>query len=159
MLGTIEKIRIKNEVEKVLHVPGNYRGGILEFAIVFDYHLPVGTLKSISKELITILKAHSKVFQNARLNTIKWINDDQIVKEVSAMGFVQMGKIFDNYDDYREESKTKSYDELTRQLKIFYARSKIVFIITDNSYQIIHEEDVAHNLQPFLKKKIIKIII
>lgn len=154
MLNVLEKIRIKNEVEKVLHIPENFRGEILEFAIVFDYHIEEDTLRMISKDLITILKGHSKVFQNARLNTIKWISQENIKKEVSSMGMVQMGRVF---EDYQQGSAIKSYDELTRQLKIFYARSKIVFIISDGSYQIEDQQKVLENLQPFLGRKIIKI--
>ena len=37
MLSNIQILQIKNAIKRVLHVPGNYTGGILEMAIVADY--------------------------------------------------------------------------------------------------------------------------
>lgn len=151
-MNQIEKIKLNNQVERILHIPGNYRGGILEFALVLDYHIPKEILMETAKEIVAALKAHSKIFQNARLNLIKWVSDSDIRKEVSAMGIVQMGRCF---EDYETGSAEKSYDELTRQLKLFYARSKLIIWITDGSYQVLDEEQVKQNLKPFLRKKML----
>ena len=40
-----------NFVEQVLHVPGNYSGGILEMAIVFDSALDRNTAAALTGDL------------------------------------------------------------------------------------------------------------
>ena len=163
-----EKMNLKNRIEKVLHTPYNYRGGRLEFAIVFDYHVSEELLSGQAKELIKLLRTirysrskdgdviYEDIFRSARLNIIKWISDDRIIKEVSSMGLVQMGKCFEDYGEYKEEHRTdKSLDLLTRQLKMFYARSKLIFLITDGSYIIKSQEETDKNLLPFLGHKLI----
>ena len=80
-MNQIEKIKLHQQVEHILHVPGNYRGGILEMAFVLDYHISKEILIKHTKEILTALRAYSKVFQNVRLNLIKWISDVEIVKE------------------------------------------------------------------------------
>ncbi|MCI8670084.1 MAG: hypothetical protein HFI34_11300 [Lachnospiraceae bacterium] len=165
-------MNLKHNIEKVLHTPYNYKGGRLEFAIVFDYHVPEELLSARARELIALLRTirysrskngtmiYEDIFRNARLNIIKWISDDRIIKEVSSMGMVQMGKCFEDYDVYKEEGRAdKSLDILTGQLKMFYARSKIIFLITDGSYIIKSREETDKNLQPFLKHKLVYINI
>ena len=152
-MNQIEKIKLHQQVEHILHVPGNYQGGILEMAFVLDYHISKEILIKHTKEILTALRAYSKVFQNVRLNLIKWISDVEIVKEVSSVGMIQMGHCF---EDYKKGSEKKSLDELTRQLKLFYARSKLIIWITDNSFQILDKEQVNFNLKPFLQKKMLK---
>ena len=39
MLTRIQEIQLRNQVQRVLHVPGNYNGGPLEMAVVFDTSL------------------------------------------------------------------------------------------------------------------------
>lgn len=152
-ISQIEKIKLHQQVERILHIQGNYRGGILEMALVLDYHISKEILMEVSKEILTTLRAYSKVFQNIRLNLIKWVSDTDIRKEVSSVGLIQMGRCF---EDYQKGSEEKSYDELTRQLKLFYARSKLIIWITDGSFQILDEEQVNCNLKPFLQKKMLK---
>ena len=38
-LGMIQLLKMKQGVERILHVPGNYKGGILEMALVIDCNL------------------------------------------------------------------------------------------------------------------------
>ena len=150
-----EKMNLKNKIEKVLHTPYNYRGGRLEFAIVFDYHVSEELLSGQAKELIKLLRT-IRYSRSKDGNVIKWISDDRIIKEVSSMGLVQMGKCFEDYGEYKEEHRTdKSLDLLTRQLKMFYARSKLIFLITDGSYIIKSQEETDKNLLPFLGHKLI----
>ena len=42
-----KKMQLKREVERVLHVKGNFKGGILEMAIVFDAALPLEEAKEL----------------------------------------------------------------------------------------------------------------
>lgn len=152
----IEVKNIKNQVQRILHVPGNYMGGILEFAIVLDYHIDKQNLMEFSAELMKILKSTDKIFINARLNLIKWINDDKIIKEVSSMGMLQMGRCF---EDYEQGIPDKSYDVLTGQLKKFYARSKLIILVTDYAFVMNDMQIIKDNLNPFLHRKLMKIAI
>lgn len=152
-MNQIEKIRLHQQVERILHVPGNYRGGILEMALVLDYHISKEGLMENAKEILATLRAYSKIFQNVRLNLIKWVSDKDIRKEVASVGIVQMGRCF---EDYKKGSEEKSLDELTRQLKLFYARSKLIIWITDGAFQVLDREQVDSNLKPFLQKKMLK---
>lgn len=146
----LQRKNFTDQIQRVLHIPGNYRGGILEFALVVDYCLPVEQLESACKEMITALKSCDKIFMNARLNLIKWVSDEDIRKEVSSMGMVQMGRAF---TDYEKGDTQKSLDELTRQLKLFYARSKIVIVLTGGEYVVVDEASVEANKKPFLGRK------
>lgn len=152
-VNQIEKVRLHQQVERILHVPGNYRGGILEMALVLDYHISKEVLMENLKEILAALRTDSKVFQNVRLNLIKWVSDTDIRKEVSSVGVVQMGRCL---EDYKKGSEEKSLDELTRQLKLFYARSKLIIWITDGAFQILDSKQVDSYLKPFLQKKLLK---
>lgn len=158
MFTQIQLLQMKNAVMRVLHVPGNYSGGILEMAVVADYHLPSEELKDACSEIAGALKRTDEVFRNVRLNLIKWVSDDTIIKEVSALPKLQMGKAFEDYEELSGKKKTsgkKSLDELFRQLKLFYARSKIIILITDESYEILDEKKIKEYLHPFLVRKLI----
>lgn len=150
----LQRKNFTDKIQRVLHVPGNYRGGILEFALVVDYHMPKEQIDAICKDMIAALKSCDKIFMNARMNLIKWVSDDDIRKEVSSMGLVQMGR---TTQDHEQGNAQKSLDELTRQLKLFYARSKIIIVLTDGAYVIHSEEEVEANKKPFLGRKMIMV--
>ena len=160
MFTQVQLLQIKNAAMRVLHVPGNYSGGILEMAVVADYHLPVSELKESCSEIGGALKRTDEVFRNVRLNLIKWVSDDIIIKEVSALPKLRMGSCFEDYEDLvvkteKSARSEKSLDELLRQLKLFYARSKIIIVITDGSYERVDEKKIQEYLHPFLGRKII----
>ncbi|MGN0387600.1 MAG: hypothetical protein ACI4ER_02210 [Suilimivivens sp.] len=160
MFTRVQLLQIKNAAMRVLHVPGNYSGGILEMAVVADYHLPYGELKESCSEIAGALKRTDEVFRNVRLNLIKWVSDDIIIKEVSALSKLQMGSCFEDYEDLvgkteKSARSEKSLDELLRQLKLFYARSKIIIVITDGSYKRVDEKKIQEYLHPFLGRKMI----
>lgn len=146
----LQRKKFTNQIQRILHVPGNYRGGVLEFVIVVDYCLSQEVINVAVKEMITVLKNTDKIFLNARLNIIKWISDEKIIKEVSSMGMAQMGRSFEVWEN---GDLKKSYDELTRQLKLFYARSKIVIVLSKGDYITKEKEAVEKNLKPFLGRK------
>lgn len=148
----LQRKNFTDKIQRILHVPGNYRGGILEFALVVDYCISREELEAVCKEMMAALKSCDKIFMNARFNLIKWIGEDDIRKEVSSMGLVQMGRAF---EDYETGSEDKSMDELTRQLKLYYARSKIIIILSDDTYQIQEETVVDANKKPFLGRKML----
>ena len=156
MLTDIQLMKIKNSVMRILHVPGNYNGGILEMAIVADYHMPYEELNEISKKIANGLKHQNETFRNVRLNLIKWISDDRIIKELSSLPKLQMGSAYEDYAENTEKDMTeKTLDELLRQLKLFYARSKVIIVLTGGSYLVEDESKVTEYLNPFLKRKIL----
>ena len=174
MLTDIQLMKIKNSVMRILHVPGNYSGGILEMAIVVDYHMPYEELTEMSRKIANGLKHQNETFRNVRLNLIKWVSDEHIIKELSSLPKLQMGSAYTDYDEYGKgenadkdgrppekaenaEGKMteKTLDELLRQLKLFYARSKVIIILTDGSYKIKDEKAVWEHLNPFLRRKLL----
>lgn len=168
-MNIVQQKQFKNMVERILHGPGGYAGGILEMTLVCDYHIPKQQLVEITSELVSILKKHSEVFRNVRLNVIKWIDDSLIVKELAPMAYVQMGTVFQDYYRWIEQTTDmlgltevardlvvtgpKSLQELTRQLKLFYARSKLVIVVTDGDYCVGNVKKVKEHLQPFLHRR------
>lgn len=169
MLTQMQLLQIKNAAMRILHVPGNYCGGNLEMAVVADYHMPHQELKEKCAQIAGALKQTDEVFRNVRVNLIKWVSDECIIKEVSSLPVLQMGRAFDDYEEYhmsgtvgeagekKDADKEKSLDELFRQLKLFYARSKIILIVTDGSFRVIDEKKLQEYLNPFLKRKILTV--
>lgn len=140
-LTPVERMQLKNQVERILHIQGNYTGGILEIAVVLDYDMPLPVLREKAAGILKALKLQGEVFRNIRLNVVKWISDECIVKEVSSAFDVQTGRVFEDYEACQEQKKTsqkspetetpKSLDGLAGQLKLFYARSKLILILTE----------------------------
>ena len=159
MLTDIQLLKIKNAVMRILHVPGNYNGGILEMAVVVDYHMPGEQLQEEISQIADVLKRQNEIFRNVRVNLIKWISDETIVKEVSSLPALQMGRGFEDCQNYQEDNgkEEKSVDELFRQLKIFYARSKIVLVLPDGKWSVREENRVQEYLHPFLVRKLLMI--
>lgn len=154
MLTDIQLMKIKNSIMHILHVPGNYSGGILEMAVVADYHMPYEELTEMSRKIANGLKHQNETFRNVRLNLIKWVSDEQIIKEVSSLPKLQMGSAYEDYEQHSSVTE-KTLDELLRQLKLFYARSKVIIVLTDGSYFIKDEKAVWEHLNPFLRRKLL----
>lgn len=154
MLTDIQLLQIRNTAMRVLHVPGNYSGGILEMAVVADCSICKEQLNEECAQIASALKRTDEVFRNVRLNLIKWISDKEIIKEISSLPRLQMGGVFEDYE-IRECDENKSLDELLRQLKLFYARSKIIIVVSGGSYQVNDEKKVDEYLHPFLGRKLI----
>lgn len=142
-------------VDQVLNIPGNYSGGNLEMAFVFDSAMEKEVIQYTSQELAKALKGHGEMFQNVRLNTLYWKSDQEIQKEITPMSFIQIGEYFNTYQMANEE---KTLDELAGQLKMFYARAKLIFIFTKGNYQMQNIEQIKADMKPFLGRKIIWII-
>lgn len=166
MLTDIQLLRLKNAVSHILRIPGNYTGGVLEMAIVADYRLPVDVLREESGQIADMLKKQNEIFRNVRLNLIRWIADEQMQKEVIPMSFLITGRAFAKEADAEAADKggadigiskqeEKRLDELFRQLKLFYARSKVILVLTDGSYRIEDNAAVREYLQPFLARKLL----
>lgn len=146
------RMQFKNAVERVLHVQGNYTGGILEMAIVIDQSLSAKEARARTQEVVRILKSQSEIFRNVRLNTILWQDDEIFVKEVTALPLLQMGTFFEHYEC---DAKDKQWDGLLALLKKFYARSKLILIFSDGTVHAADWTEARDSLQPFLHRKLL----
>lgn len=150
----VERMQIKNAVERILHAPGNYRGGILEMAMVFDCNLPEEYIKQMGRDIAALLKSHSEIFRNVRLNIICWETDEKLVKEMSSLPHLQMGSCFAHY---KHTKSRKRWELLAEQLKKFYARSKLIILLTDGDYFVGDTKLFDDSLRPFLYRKLMVI--
>lgn len=142
-----------NDVERVLHAPGNLQGGkLVEMAVVLDYKLPPEQLAGISRDIVSALKKKGDLFQNVRLNVVKWITDEQIVTEVLPLSMLGIGRGFEDYGN-KSHTEDKAIEVLAGQLKLFHARSRLVILVSDGQWQVHNQEVWKSNLQPFLHKK------
>lgn len=151
-MNLIERKQFKNAVERVLHTQGNYMGGILEMAVVIDMNLPKETAAKRAAELAGLLKSQSEIFRNVRLNTVLWQGDEGFTGQVTPLALLQMGSFL---DDYESVSTLKSWDGLLALLKKFYARSKLILVLSDADFTVKEKETAKESLQPFLHKKLI----
>lgn len=163
MVTDLQILKIKNAVMRALHAPGNYTGGNLEMAVAVDYGIEAAELKEDCAKIAAALKRQDEVFRNVRLNLIRWISDEVILKEVSSLAVLQMGTAFSETVGETEGScqvenkEPKEIDELLRQMKLFYARSKVILLLTDGNYIVKDEKAVSEALNPFLKRKLVLI--
>lgn len=145
-----------NKVEMILHSPCNIPNKMLEMTVVLDQNLSLDTVKEIVPDLLKTLKRHSEVFLNVRLNMVRWLDDNCINNQVVPMS---MAMISSHYDDYVKHITAKRYDKLMEKLKLFHARSKLIIVVTDEKYDIGDEEELRKIMQPFLYRKVMKVVI
>lgn len=163
-MNIIERKQLKNHIERILRVPGNYQGGILEMAIVIDMSMTGEEASNRAKDLVTMLKSHSEVFRNVRLNTILWKGEEEFIQGVTPLAMLQMGGFFEKYEFHPAK---KNWDGLLATLKKFYARSKLIIVLTNIDAINIAKEatdkpvipvanisEARESMQPFLNKKI-----
>lgn len=143
--------RFKDTVERILHVPGNYRGPVLEMAVVADGNLSRETLGTVLPQLLGALKQQGNVFLNVRFNYVSW-RKDSIDNQVCPMT-VAMTKTF--YQKQETAAEEKDFGALVDYLKLFQARSKLIILMTDKSLKGWKDEAIKKEMQPFLDKKMI----
>lgn len=174
-LTPVKNLQLHNQIERVLHVQGNYRGGILEMAIVVDRTYEKEAIRTLCADLITSCKKQSDVFRNIRLNMVLW-GRKEIRTETAAAAYVQMGTFFDAYEaeeatlpgaagqkqgarrEKAELEESQSVTEILEYLKKFHARSKLILLLTPDREKFYHVPDVERlrqALSPFLKQKLI----
>ena len=154
MLTQVQKLQLKNEVQRVLHVPGNYRGGPIEMAVVADYSADGKAVAECGKEIAAVLKSMGDTFRNVRLNLVRWKADDDIKHEISALAYLQTGRAF---QDYEASAAGKRLELLCGQLKMYQARSRLLLLITDGDLIVEDQALLRENLNPFLYRKLILI--
>ncbi|MGN0325704.1 MAG: hypothetical protein ACI4DW_05300 [Lachnospiraceae bacterium] len=153
-MNIIQRNHFIHAIEHILHVPGNYRGGILEMTIVLDTGYPMEECKLVIKDHLTVLKQHSDIFSNVRLNLVLWDSDETITNTVTSMSMLMLGRGLPKQEE-PQSSSDKSPELLCNYLKKFHARSKILLLFTKENY-VIQEKEVLQNcLQPFLGRKLL----
>lgn len=151
----VEKLQLKNTVERVLHAPGNSIKNNLEWTFVFDYNMPKDELQEVSKEIIITLKQHNVIFQNARLNVVEWKSDEEIYHKNVSMPSIQIGSYFQDYETKEEDKKIEN---LAAALKLFQARAKLIILITNKEYKPVDMQKWKDNMNPFLFHRLFKVI-
>ena len=155
-LSPVFLMQFKNTVERILHVPGNYKGGILEMAVVLDHNVPRETVQELVPQLFRSLKMHSEVFRNVRLNMVQWESDEKIVNQVTPMSMAGLASYYENYECRKER---KDLIKLVQNLKLFQARAKLIILVTDGANEEGSSENLKAALQPFLDKKLMQVVV
>lgn len=153
MLSRIQEIQLKNQIQRVLHVPGNYNGGPLEMAVVFDSALEKEDASAAGKQIAAVLKSMGDTFRNVRLNLVLW-NQAKIRHEISAVPHLITGNAF---REFEHSDATKILEELCGNLKLFQARSRLVILVTKESWEVNDAARLKENLNPFLYRRMILI--
>lgn len=178
MMPVVTRSRLIQAVEQVLHTPGNDTGGILEMAMVFDLSLSAPVRREISMEIMKVLKSHSEVFRNVRVNIVTWSADTKPECRVVPMTLIMLGNTYgpeerteletpenggqggtgENCADNAGENAAKPrLDILMPYLKLFQARAKLILLLTDGRADTGDMEIIQNAMKPFLEKKLILI--
>lgn len=147
-LVTVKKF--KDTVERILHVPGNYRGGILEMAVIVDSRMQKEEVREILPQLLKALKQHGRIFQNVRFNYILW-HGQKLQTKVCPMMQAMTDGFYQEYE--KAEAEDKDFGQLIDKLKLFQARAKLVILLTGEKEPFWKDEDIQKRMQPFLDKK------
>ena len=142
----------KDTVDRILHVPGNFTGKVLEMTVVIDKNLSTEVVRDILPQLLKTLKMHDRTFQNVHFNLTYWEQDERMVNNRCPMSIAMTQAC---YQDYRTEHFCKDLGNLMTYLKLFHARSKLIIILTDGDYQILDMDVFEQSMQPFLEKKLL----
>lgn len=158
----VTRMQLNQAVERILHVPGNYNGGILEMTIVVDMKGEPETCKEVLMNVAKSLKQHSEVFRNVRLNVVKWIGDTGMVNEVVPLISLTTSSFYEEFFEPVQKDEKKHISFLMDYLKKFHARSKLILIVTEGRYQKDVDEEDSKRLQqallPFLGKKFARVL-
>jgi len=149
-------MQFKNTVERILHVPGNYKGGVLEMAVVLDHNVSREAVCEVIPQLFRSLKMHSEVFRNVRLNMVQWESDEAISNQVAPMSVAGLSSY---YEKYECRPVRKNFLKLVLYLKLFQARAKLIILITDGGYEEDTDESLKAAMQPFLDKKMMQVVV
>ena len=174
IFSPVLKMNIKNHITAVMNVPGNLTRSSkvvslqgrapmadkrmpMEIALVLDMTLDEAQLNGICKELASCIKGHSELLRNTRVNMVYW-SAERIDSGITSLPQLIMGQgiTLDEVPKQQEDLESSLIIEpLLEKLRKFYARTKVVFLITDGSYEVQDRVYAARLLQPFLGKKMI----
>lgn len=150
-LSIITVKRLKDTVERILHVPGNYRGGILEMAVVADTGIKPELLGQILPQVLKALKQQGQIFRNVRFNYVIWRRSG-IENRVCPMMQPMMESF---YEDVEFDGEEKDFGELIDYLKVFQARAKLILLLTNQDITELDSKEKRKQMQPFLEKKLL----
>lgn len=122
-------------------------------AVVFDASLEKEAAAAAGKQIAAVLKSMGDTFRNVRLNTVIW-EPDRISHEISAIPQLIMGTALQGFE-YSGEQKV--LEDLCGNLKLFQARSRIVILVTGETYRVDSPQKLRENLNPFLYRRMILI--
>lgn len=151
MLSIVEVKKLKDAVERVLHVPGNFTGTVLEMTLVLDHQIQKEYIEECAKDIIKALKSKGEVFRNVRFNVVHWLADERMINEVTAMPRLMMSGYYEDYEQVHDEKQPQI---LLSYLKKFHARSKLVIIVSD-TFEMESRAHFEECTKPFLGKKTI----
>lgn len=143
--------RLRRQTERILHVPGNFTGGILEMALVADGRLPLRRREESAAELARTLKQQSEVFRNVRLNLAEWRPGEKIRSRVIPLTKLIVGNFT---EEYVPGTGDLAADGLFEYLRVFQARSKLIFVLSAGDVIIEDEGACRAALKPFLGRKL-----
>ena len=151
----LQNLQLHHQIDRVLNIPGNYRGGILEMAIVIDCTFSLDAIRALCRDIAIALKKHSEVFRNVRLNLVCFC-EKGIRSDVISLALLQTGSYFDAYE--QDTQSQKDPIELMDYLKRFQARSKLILFLTEDEHiseTITDREKMIQAMNPFLKQKLV----
>ncbi len=151
-ISPLQRMRIIQSAERVLHASCNRSKAFTEMTIVLDYNMDCESIKEVVKTLIVVLKSHGEQFRNVRCNVVHWIGTKEIQSKITPAAMLQLDGFFENY---KQIESVKVFEELTEYLKLYHARSSIVWIVTNEKYKIVDNVQLQRTLHPFLNSKII----
>lgn len=148
--------QFRDQVQRVLHVRGNFTDPVLEMTLVTDHSVDRAQMAEAVPALLRALKQQGDVFRNVRFNLADWLEDDRMENRVIPMMTVMVNGFFDTY---RQLPGEKRIECLYQYLKFYHARSKLILLVTDGKYCLKEEEAAREACKPFLGKKLIRIMI
>lgn len=151
----LSRIQLKSLVEQILHMPGAQTGKVLEMAIVFHTGIAREDAGNVAKELLLTLKKQSETFRNIRLNLVLWDSDESIRHIVTSSAMIQTGAFFNEH--YVQTVGDRRMEVLMENLKLFEARSKLIFLFVQGQYVVEEPQRLQEALKPFLNRKLIMI--
>lgn len=163
-----QKMQLCNQTERILHLPGSAvrAGNPLEIAIVAELSSAQEYLSETAAELASALKKHSEVFRNVRCNVVYWGSGRELRTETMPLSFVQSGRSFSREeagDDITGSggvtaSGLPEMSELAAYLKLYHARSKCIYVISEGHYALGDREKFEESMNPFLKSKLLVLL-
>ncbi|POP33083.1 hypothetical protein C3B58_09135, partial [Lactonifactor longoviformis] len=99
----VQRQKLLQQVERVLHVPGNFTKEILEMALVLDCAMEKEELEETVIELVKTLKGHGQVFRNVRLNVLWWKEDGKVESTVAAMPRLMMPGFYQEFEPVKRK--------------------------------------------------------
>lgn len=129
--------------------------GPLEITVVIDCSLEKTIGIQLTKELAEVLKKSGELFQNVRVNTVFWSDQDKLEVKVSGLSSLILGR---GFEEYTQTRKKKDLGQMLDHLKRHHARSKIIYFFTDNQFSE-QQDQIDVLLKPFVGDKTIWFIL